>query len=125
MPTAHSSRLHARRTMPMTATPAARTTAVVRVFISCPGDLAPERRMVAAALEILNADPVWQGRIRLVPYAYENIVPARSAMDAQDVVNSYMLRAEDADLFICLFWRRMGTPLQHFINPETNQPYHS
>jgi hypothetical protein len=100
-------------------------TTVVRVFISCPGDLATERGAVAEALEALNADPAWQGRVRLVPYAYENIVPARSGMDAQDVVNSYMLRPEDADLFICLFCRRMGTPLLHFVNPETNRPYQS
>jgi hypothetical protein len=98
---------------------------VAKVFISCPGDLAAERGVVNQALDALNHDPEFAGRVELVSYAYENIVPARSGMGAQDVVNSYMLRPEDAHLLICLLWRRMGTPLAHVINPTTNAPYQS
>jgi hypothetical protein len=100
-------------------------TAFARVFISCPGDLAAERAVVSRALAALNRDPEFAGRVELVPYAYENIFPARSGMDAQDVVNSYMLRPDDADLVICMLWRRMGTPMERFINPATNAPYQS
>ncbi len=96
-----------------------------RVFISCPGDLRDQRRVVEDALAALNADPEFAGRVELVPYAYENVVPARVGMDAQDVVNSYMLRPDDCELFICMFWRRMGTPLAHFVDPTTNRPYQS
>ena len=98
---------------------------LVRVFISCPGDLGPERSTVQQALKALNAEPEFSGRVELVPYAYENLAPARAGMDAQDVVNSYMLRPEESELFICMFWQRMGTPLERFINPATNQPYQS
>jgi hypothetical protein len=49
---------------------------VVRVFISCPGNLRPECGVVAATLAALEAEPTWRGRVQLVPYAYENIVPA-------------------------------------------------
>jgi WD40 repeat protein len=95
------------------------------VFISCPGDLAAERGVVSQALDALNQDPEFAGRVKLVTYAYENIAPARSGMSAQDVVNSYMLRPEDADLFICLFWRHMGSIQRDLINPATNAPYQS
>jgi hypothetical protein len=36
-----------------------------------------------------------------------------------------MLRPDDADLVICMLWRRMGTPMERFINPATNAPYQS
>ncbi len=107
----------------MVAAPAA--AAVARVFIACPGDLADQRGVVSQALATLNHDPEFAGRVELVPYAYENIVPARSGMDPEEVVTSYMLRPEDADLLICMFWRRMGTPLARVINPQTNAPYQS
>jgi hypothetical protein len=97
----------------------------VRVFISCPSDLKDQRRVVEQTLAEVNAEPEFAARVSLVPYAYENIVPARVGMDAQDVVNSYMLRPEDADLFICMFWHRMGTEMTRFLNPATGQPYQS
>ncbi len=98
---------------------------LVRVFVSCPGDLRDARAVVGQAVRALNSAPEFAGRVELVPYAYETLVPARAGMDAQDVVNSYMLRPDDCELFICLFWRRMGTPLAHFVDPTTNRPYQS
>jgi hypothetical protein len=106
------------------ATPGGRP-AVARVFIACPGDLQEQRGVVSRALTALNQDPEFIGRVELVPYAYENIAPARSGMDPEEVVTSYMLRPEDADLLICMFWRRMGTPQAKLINPATNAPYQS
>ena len=44
--------------------------APVRVFISCPSDLSAQRRIVAEEMEALNADPAFQDRVTLVPYAY-------------------------------------------------------
>jgi hypothetical protein len=87
--------------------------------------LAAERGVISQALDTLNHDPAFAGRVELVTYAYENIVPARSGMAAQEIVNAYMLRPEDADLFICLLWRRMGSVQQGLINPATNAPYQS
>lgn len=72
--------------------------AVARVFIACPGDLADQRAVVSHALSRLNDEPGFAGRVDLVPYAYKNLVPARSGMDPEEVVTSYMLRSEDADV---------------------------
>jgi hypothetical protein len=85
----------------------------------------PERAVVSEAVQALNDDPEFAGRVVLVPYAYENVVPARVGMESLDVVNSYMLRPDEAELFICLFWRRMGTPQHHMIDPATGAPYQS
>ena len=76
-------------------------------------------------LSEMNSEPEFKDRVTLVPYAYDTIVPARVGRDAQDIINSYMLRPEDADIFICMLWQRMGTPMERFINPATNQPYQS
>jgi WD40 repeat protein len=97
----------------------------IRVFISSPGDLFPERRIIEEVLLELNNSSEYQGHYEFVPYAYENIVPARAAMSTQHVIDSYMLRPEDADIFICIFWMRMGTPPKDLIDPATGKPYQS
>src|SRR5262249_31239476 len=43
---------------------------------------------------------------------------------AQDIVDTYLLDPADADILVCMFWQRMGSP-QERLDPETNQPYQS
>jgi len=38
--------------------------------------------------------------------------------DPQPIVDDYMTKAADADLFICMLWGRMGTPV---LSPESNE----
>ena len=95
----------------------------VRVFVSSPGDLKPERLAVNVVLG--NLTNAYKGLYQFDPYIYESVVPPRVGMSAQEVVDSYMLQPNEADIFICMFWIRMGTPTLSLIDPDTKQPYHS
>ena len=97
----------------------------VRVFISSPGDLFPERDVVKEVVEELNRSPRYLSRYKLIPYAYEDSTPALVGSEPQAVVDKYLLRPEAADIFVGMLWLRMGTPTKELVNSETNQPYQS
>jgi hypothetical protein len=97
----------------------------LRVFISSPGDLISERAVVKQVLAEFNRSPRYRDLYQLLSYAWEDDAPARIGPPAQSVVDDYMLRPEDADIFICMFGCRMGTPTKGLINPDTGQLYQS
>jgi hypothetical protein len=103
----------------------AETVTPVRVFISSPGDLFAERKIVKDVIEELNRSPRYLNRYKLIPYAYEDSTPALAGEEPQVVVDNYLLRPEEANIFVCMLWQRMGTPTQNLVNPETGQPYQS
>src|SRR5688572_16079856 len=82
----------------------------VRVFISSPGDLHEQRRMVAQDIEELNKRAGFRDRYKFVAYLYEQLAPAMTGDGPQDVVNEQMLRPSDADIVVCMLWSRIGTP---------------
>src|SRR5262245_40831177 len=96
----------------------------IRVFISSPGDLVPERAVVRAVLERFNHSSAFRDRYKFIAYAWEQDVPALMGRAAQEVVDTYLLDPADADIVVCMFWQRMGSP-QERLDPETNQPYQS
>ncbi|SRR6266540_268946 len=96
----------------------------IRVFISSPGDLVPERAVVSAVLDELNRSPIFRDRFKLIPYAWEVGTPPVVGVHAQEAVDTYLIRSADADIVIGLLWLRMGAP-QERVDPETNQPYQS
>src|SRR6266508_5334507 len=96
----------------------------IRVFISSPGDLVPERAVVRAVLDQLNHSSAFRDRYKFIAYAWEHDVPALMGRTAQDVVDTYLLDPADADILVCMFWQRMGSP-QERLDPETQQPYQS
>jgi WD40 repeat protein len=100
------------------------TVTPVRVFISSPGDLVPERKVVQAVLEHLNRSPSFRDRFKLIPYAWEQDTPALTGRGPQEVVNAYLLDPTDADIMVCMLWQRMGSPLEQ-IDPQSNEPYES
>jgi hypothetical protein len=85
----------------------------VRVFISSPGDLFPERDVVKQVVEQLNRSPRYLNRYKLIPYAYEDSTPALVGSEPQAVVDKYLLRPEAADIFVGMLWIRMGAPMHH------------
>ena len=97
----------------------------VRVFISSPGDVFPERDVVKRVVQELDRSPHYLYRYKLIPYAYEDSAPALAGAEAQVVVDKYLLRPEEADIFVGMLWLRMGTPTKDLINPETGAPYQS
>ncbi len=83
----------------------------IDIFISSPGDVAEERKIALEVIEQLNSMPHITDRYTLKPLAYEKIVPAAIGDAPQRTVDRYMMQADQADIFICILWGRMGTPV--------------
>ncbi|MFQ5586639.1 MAG: hypothetical protein ACE5GF_07445 [Thermodesulfobacteriota bacterium] len=82
----------------------------IEVFISGPSDVAAEREEAGRCIEQINRLTHISSRYLLVPHAFEESVPPVVGTAPQDVVDNYMLRASQADVFICILWQRFGTP---------------
>ena len=95
---------------------------VLDVFISSPGDVDEERRIARRVIERCNRLHSVKERYVLRSLAYEEHVPAAVGKGPQSIVDSYMKKASSADIFICVLWHRMGTPV---IDEETGQQFQS
>lgn len=85
----------------------------IEVFISSPGDVSEERRIAKCVIERFNRMHSFAERYVLRPLAYEDSTPAEVGNRPQTIVDRRMIKAGSSDLFICILWRRMGTPLIH------------
>src|SRR5260221_52418 len=94
----------------------------IDVFISSPGDVYEERRIATRVLQRLNRIHAIADRYILIPLAYEESVPAVVGRKPQTIVDTYMMEASKSDIFICILWQRMGTPV---INEETGEQFQS
>src|SRR5678815_1320791 len=97
----------------------------IKVFVSSPSDLFPERDVIKRVLDELDDQSNYRDRFKFIPYAYEDSVPAQVGEGAQIIVDKYLLEPPQADIFICMLWNRMGTPTKDRVNPDTGQPYQS
>ena len=88
-----------------------KTVQKIDIFISSPGDVIEERKIASKVIEQLNSTPHIENRYTLKPLAYEEKVPAAVGETPQRTVDRYMMEADKADIFICILWSRMGTPV--------------
>lgn len=83
---------------------------LLKVFLASPGDVAPEREIVAEVLESVNRT---MGREREVLFDLirwdTDSFPAYGR-DAQSVVNNQLADMSQYDLFVGIMWNRFGTP---------------
>ncbi len=91
----------------------------IKIFLSSPGDVQPERDAVKRAVSSLKTLAFIRERFDLDVYAYEDTTPAVVGAIPQQVVNNYTLRPEEADIYICIFWGRMGTS---FVEADITYP---
>lgn len=86
----------------------------IRVFLSSPGDVAEERRIVVETLRALEDSPLLRERVNLRVVAWDDPVAA-APFDARETpqasVNCWAGRPADCDLTIVVLWSRLGTPL--------------
>src|SRR5215475_5950335 len=87
------------------------TTTLLDIFISSPSDVTDEREVALLVIEKFNGRKTMQEQYVLRPRAYETIVPGVVGEFSQRVVDRYMMEAGNADIFICILWSRMGTPV--------------
>src|SRR3954454_7949894 len=90
-----------------------------RVFISSPGDVSEERRIVASAVDRLRGR--FAGACELIEYRWENDVFLASDGGFQEQI----ARASEFDLCVFILWSRLGTPLSASFNRPDGTPYQS
>jgi flagellar biosynthesis GTPase FlhF len=88
-----------------------KTVQKIDIFISSPSDVTEERKIASEVIEQLNSMPHIADRFTLKPLAYENEVPAAVGDTPQRTVDRYMMEADQCDIFICILWSKMGTPV--------------
>ncbi len=90
----------------------------LRVFISSPGDVIPERRVVKRVLNDLNSE--FSGQVYLTPILWEE-----EPLLASDTFQSQIYEPNGTDIFIGIFWWRFGTPLPDHIRRADGTRYGS
>lgn len=94
----------------------------IYTFISSPSDVSKERNEIISLIERLNVMPHISSHFVFVPLAYESLTPAVVGQGPQKVVDKYMMDAKKSDIFICVLWSRMGTPI---LDEESGTEYQS
>jgi hypothetical protein len=84
--------------------------APITVFVSSPSDLIAERRLAREVIERLSGGEFGGRRVRLVPLLWEDDVPAITGDPAQLAVDYYMGRAAETDVYVGIFWTKIGSP---------------
>ncbi|MFT5151392.1 MAG: CheY-like chemotaxis protein [Planctomycetota bacterium] len=76
----------------------------LRVFVSSPSDVGPERKAVRRVLDRLNEELV--GEAILVPVLWEE-----EPLVASETAQTQIVLPRDTDIYVGIFWARFGTPL--------------
>lgn len=85
---------------------------VVEVFVASPSDLPEEREAIRAALSDWNALNSESSACVLLPRSWETHSTPELGVRPQVSINSEVL--QQADLVVCCFWTRFGTPTDDF-----------
>jgi len=86
------------------------------VFISSPGDVIPERRALKRILEQLNLE--FSGKLFLMPVLWEE-----EPLLASETFQSQIHPPSETDIYIGIFWSRLGSPLPKDITREDGSRY--
>src|SRR5471032_1213895 len=76
----------------------------LRIFISSPGDVVPERRRAALVIEKLAKD--YPRFFQIEPYLWES-----EPMLASGYFQDAILPPGETDILVLILWARLGTPL--------------
>jgi hypothetical protein len=91
----------------------------VKVFVSSPGDVMPERGRIDLVAKRLNEN--FADRVRI-----ETVLWERKIYGSHDGFQAQIPPAAEADLVIAIFWARLGSPLrEEFARMETGERYPS
>lgn len=87
---------------------------IVRVFLSSPGDVSEERRLLRNVLDRIPRDPLLRERVYLDTVAYDDPdaqTPMAANESPQQSVNRYKPIPSECDLTVVILWSRFGTTL--------------
>jgi DNA-binding response OmpR family regulator len=84
----------------------------LRVFVSSPGDVIPERRVVKMVIDRLNEE--FSGDAVLIPIFWEE-----EPLLATETFQSQIISPRDTDIYVGIFWSRLGSILpDHIRRPD-------
>ena len=90
----------------------------LRVFVSSASDVTLERKIVKQVLRGLNDE--FTGLIRLIPYLWED-----EPLLGSETAQTQVIEPRDTDIYVAIFWARMGTPLPDHIRRPDGSRYDS
>jgi hypothetical protein len=96
----------------------------IKVFVSSPGDVADERRIVHAILRDLEEAPAWQGKISIRVIRWDNPnspTPMYANYSPQEAVNLHLPKPSECDVVVLLLWSRFGTPMSSPLRDDGTQ----
>lgn len=82
----------------------------IQVFISSPSDAAEERRRARCVVNSLCGVEIGGCRLQVAALLWEDSVPADIGQPAQAAVDYYLGRASQVDIYVGIFWTRLGSP---------------
>jgi CheY-like chemotaxis protein len=92
--------------------------AQLKVFVSSPGDVIPERRVVKQVITDLNEE--YAGRAILIPMLWEE-----EPLLASESFQAQIKPSADADIYIGIFWSRIGSMLPDTLRRPDGSRYES
>jgi WD40 repeat protein len=94
----------------------------VRVYLSTPDDLIPERDLLTNVIEEFNHTT---DVIRLIPYTFEEGKQVYHSTSTHLELSQPVMRPEASDIYISMVWMTLGRRAPTQTNPETGKPYQS
>lgn len=96
----------------------------VRIFVSSPGDVGEERRMVGDIVRQVGKEDSFRRHLALDPILWDDPeAPALmlATLSPQESLNQHLVRPSECEVVITILWSRMGTPLQTPRKPDGSQ----
>jgi CheY-like chemotaxis protein len=90
----------------------------VRVFISSPGDVIPERVMTKNVITLLNEE--FAGKVFMIPILWEE-----EPLVASDTFQAQIEQPSKADIYVGILWSRIGSELPESVLRDDGTRYES
>ena len=90
----------------------------LRIFISSPGDVIPERRVIKQLIQQLDAE--YGHEVQLVPILWEE-----EPLVASDTFQAQIIEPHDTDIYVAILWSRIGSPLPGTMRRADGSQYDS
>ncbi len=95
-----------------------RFTRQLRIFISSPGDVIPERRILKQVIQQLDGE--YGNDVQLIPVLWEE-----EPLVASETFQAQIIEPHDTDIYVAILWSRIGSPLPKSILRADGSQYDS
>jgi hypothetical protein len=87
---------------------------IIKIFLASPGDVKDERSIAIDVLSNFPYDPFLRNKISIEVVAWDKLggPPMEANLKPQEAIIKGLPLPKDCDIFIAIFWSRIGTPLE-------------